>query len=160
MKNLKFDLSKLKSFPKLDKKKLIIILTPILFLSLFLIINLYQTFSMYTESEGMSIIDGINTYKFILNANNSTNSMILAAGSSKTVDITVSNGSESNLKYGLYYKTTNVDEINIGYLLDESDVFNEVIDKNSNNVVTIKVENYSSSSVTINLGVKYSGGFK
>ena len=69
---------------------------------------MYQTFSAYTASEGMSIIDGIKTYKFILNESNNTNTVVIAAGSSKNLEITVSNDSESDLLYGLYYKSNDL----------------------------------------------------
>ena len=77
----------------------------------------YQTFSLYTESEGLSILNDIKTYSFILKNNGEENSVVVAANSSKNIDITVSNESESNLKYALYYSTTaSMNDINIGYL--------------------------------------------
>lgn len=118
--------------------------------------SLYQTFSIYTESEGLSFIDNIKTYSFILKNNNEENSIIIASNSSKNVDITVSNESETDLKYGLYYGTTaSMNDINIGYLENSTYLPSGVVPKETSYVVTIKVDNFSSENVTINFGLKY-----
>lgn len=122
----------------------------------------YQTFSLYTESEGLSILNDIKTYSFILKNNGEENSIMVAANSSKNVDITVTNESESNLKYGLYYSSSLIEEdINIGYLTSTVHQPSGVVPKSTSYVVTIKVDNLTEENVTINFGLKYgfeSGG--
>lgn len=122
-----------------------------------LITGLYQTFSFYTESEGLSIVDGIKTYKFILNNSNETNTVIIAANSSKSIDITVSNESEAKLLYGLYYSTTTTDltYVNIGYKTNTTNLPNSIINSNDSYIVTIQIDNYTSEDITFNLGIKY-----
>lgn len=128
----------------------------ILFILIALITTgLYQTFSFYTESEGMSLIDGIKTYSFILNASNTTNSVTIAAGNSKYVDITVSNESATSLKYGLYSSIASSSDVKIGYRSSTANIPTGVIPGNKDYVVTIRVDNNSSSSVTVNFGLKY-----
>ena len=48
---------------KIGKHNFILIVFIIIVL---LITGIYQTFSLYTESAGISLIDGIKTFKFIL----------------------------------------------------------------------------------------------
>ena len=138
---------------KIGKYNFILII--FIFISL-LTTSIYQTFSLYTEGLGVSIIDGIKTYSFILDANNDTNSVIIKAGSSKNIDITVANDSEAKLLYGLYYSSTDdIEYVNIGYLSRSVFLPNDVIDANSSCIVTIRIDNYSDEEVIINLGLKY-----
>lgn len=119
--------------------------------------SLYQTFSLYTENEEVSIVDGIATYSFILNANNNTNSVTISAGESKNMDITVTNATAIPLKYGLYssIKTNEDSYIYIGYSTATKHKPNGVIPGNTDYTVTIKVYNYSNNDITVNLGVSY-----
>lgn len=118
------------------------------------ITGIVQTFSLYTELSGVSIVDGIKTYQFILNANNTTNTIIIPANSSKNIDITVNNDSSAKLLYGIYY-TSNNNDVNIGYLPRTSHLPNATIEANSDNVVTIRVKNSSDNNASITFGVKY-----
>lgn len=118
------------------------------------ITGIVQTFSLYTELSGVSIVDGIKTYQFILNANNTTNTIIIPANSSKNIDITVNNDSSAKLLYGIYY-TSNNNAVNIGYLPRTSHLPNATIEANSDNVVTIRVKNSSDNNASITFGVKY-----
>ena len=49
---------------KIGKQNFILI---VFILFIILLTGLYQTFSLFTSSEGMDIVDGVKTYHFILN---------------------------------------------------------------------------------------------
>ena len=123
----------------------------------FLTTSLYQTFSLYTESEGLSILDGKDTYSFILDASNVTNSVTIASGASKNIDITVRNDSDVPLKYGLYSSEESNADTNFifGYSTVTKHLPNGVIPAKTNYVVTLKVYNYTDENKTINFGVQY-----
>ncbi|MBQ8682031.1 MAG: hypothetical protein IJ509_03890 [Bacilli bacterium] len=129
----------------------------IIFIFIVLIVTgLYQTFSLYTASEGMSIVDGIETYKFILDASNNTNSVTIAANNSKNIAITVANDSEIDLSYGIYYSTTNLlSDINSGYLSTSKYPAKGIISSQTNYSVLIKIDNLSAEDITIDFGLKY-----
>lgn len=142
---------------KIGKQNFMLIVFIILVVA---ITGIYQTFSLYTELSGVSIIDGIKTYQFILNASNDTNTIIIPANSSKNIDITVNNESKAKLLYGVYY-TSNNEDINIGYLPRTAHLPNATIEAKADNVVTIRVDNSSEYNASITFGVKYgfeSGG--
>ena len=133
------------------------------FITVFIIITgLYQTFSLYTSSEGVSLLDGIKTYKFILGTENVENSVTVAAGSSKNVSITVSNQDKIKLKYGIYYTSSDIlTDVDLGYKWDTDYLPNGLIDSNQDYIVTIQIDNNSSSDITISFGIMYgleSGG--
>lgn len=134
----------------------------IFLLIVFAITSLYSTFSMYTASSGLSLIDGLKTYKFILGKVGEKNSIIIAANSSKNVAITITNPEEIELKYGLSYSSqddlTNVD---LGYLKSSEHKATGIIEANQKYVVNLKIENNSNANVTLDVFVNYglsSGG--
>ena len=138
---------------KIGKHNFILIIFVFIIL---LVTGLYQTFSLSTVSEGMSIVDGIETYKFILDKNNDINSVTIAAKNSKNVAITVSNDSDIDLTYGIYYSTNNLlSDINAGYLLTSKYSANGTIPSKTSYSVLIKIDNISDEDITINLGLKY-----
>lgn len=146
-------LTKLDSFiNKIGKQNVILI---VFILIIFCVTALYQTFSIYTTSNGVSIINGIKTYSFIL-SNSGENSVVIPANSSKKIAITISNTEKISLKYGLYYSSTNdLTNVNIGYLSTTEHFPNGNIDPETNYSVMIQIDNNSSSNVTIQFGVKY-----
>lgn len=119
--------------------------------------SLYQTFSLYTESEGLSILNGMDTYSFILDASNENKSVTMAPGTSKNIDITVRNESDSALKYYLYSLEESNPDTNLifGYSTITEHLPSGIISPNTNYIVTLKVYNYTASNQTINFGVKY-----
>ena len=118
--------------------------------------GLYTTFSMYTSDDGFSIVDGIETYRFIINASNDTNLVTIPANSSKNVAITVNNPEDIKLRFGIYYSTSfDLENVSIGYL-DSSDFkATDTMDANSNGIVTIKIYNDSNNDIMINFGLSY-----
>jgi len=138
---------------KIGKRNLLLIVFVFVVLC---ITGLYQTFSLYTESGGMTLVNGIKTYTFILSASNDTNSVTIASGSTKNIDITVSNESEAILKYGLYYSSdADLSGVSIGYLESSTHEPNGIINGNGDYVVSLRVKNNSSSAIVIDFGIKY-----
>lgn len=155
MKNIEKYLNKFYDFiDKIGKHNFILIIFVFI---VFLITGLYQTFSLYTENEGLSILNGKDTYSFILDASNETNSVTIASGASKNIDITVRNDSDLPLKYGLYSSEESNTDTNFifGYSTVTKHLPNGVIPAKTNYIVTLKVYNYSDYNQTIDFGVQY-----
>ena len=148
-----------KIIDKIGKRNFILV---IFILFVIIVSGLYGTFALFTASDNYSIIDGIKTYKFILNANNTTNSITIPANSSKYVAITVSNSESSKLKYGIYYSSVDdLTSVDLGYLKDSEHLAQGTINSKQDYVVDIKIDNNSSNYVTIDFGLAYgleSGG--
>ena len=146
----------IKFYDMIDKigKRNFMLLTFVLF---FLVISgLYATFSLYTSSEGLSIVDGVKTFKFVLNSDNTENSVTIAAGTSKNIAITVSNTDEIDLKYGIYYSSSaDLTNVFLGYKYNTDYLPNGIIDSGEDYIVTIQVVNDSTSNVTLNFGILY-----
>ena len=137
---------------KIGKQNFILL---VFILFVFLVTGIYQTFSLFTSSDGTSVVDGILTYKFILNQAGE-NAITIAAGSSKNVMVTVSNPDNILLKYGIYYRSSSdLSNVSLGYLKSSAYKGTDVIPAGKDYIVTMKVDNQSSSDVTINLGVSY-----
>lgn len=130
------------------------------FLIVFILITLgltglYQTFSLYTASNGVSILDDLKTYTFIL-SNNEENTITIAAGNSKKMMMTITNSEEKNLKYGIYYSSSSdLSNVSIGYLPTTNNLPKGIIEGNTSYVVSLQIDNNSTSDVTISFGVKY-----
>ena len=64
----------------------------IAFVAIVLIITgLYSTFSIFTATDGIDVIEGLTTYKFVLNKDLSTNSIVVHANTVKNLDVVVTN---------------------------------------------------------------------
>ena len=121
-----------------------------------LVTGLYQTFSLFTSTDGTSIIDGILTYKFILNNDNTENSITIAADSTKNIMLTISNPETLNLKYGIYYSSSDdLTNVSLGYLSSSEHKGTETIASKNDYIIKLKVNNASSSDVTIKFGISY-----
>ena len=99
---------------KLGKQNVMLIT----FITVVLIITgLYSTFSLFTSLEGEQIIDGLTTYKFVLDPEMGETSVIIAANTSKMIDIVVTNDEDKTLKYGIYYNSSdNLADVALGYV--------------------------------------------
>lgn len=121
-----------------------------------LVTGLYQTFSLFTSTDGTSIIDGILTYKFILNNDNTENSITIAADNTKNIMLTISNPETLNLKYGIYYSSSDdLTNVSLGYLSSSEHKATETITSKNDYIIKLKVNNASSSDVTIKFGISY-----
>ena len=118
-----------------------------------IITGLYSTFSLFTSSEGVEVIDGLVTYKFILDNELPDTSIIVPANSDKNLDIVVTNNEDMPLKYGIYYSSTG--SVTIGYTTSTSNSVSGMIEENSAYTISLKVSNDTSSDITVDLGVSY-----
>ncbi len=138
---------------KIGKQNIILI---IFILFVIAITSLYQTFSLVTTTDTSRIIEGLLTYKFILNSDNNNYSITVAANSSKNAMLTVSNTEEIKLKYGIYYgSTSSLTSVTIGYLSTSEHQGTGLIEGKTDYIVYLKIKNDSSSDITINFGVSY-----
>lgn len=125
-------------------------------LIILIVAGLYTTFSMYTEYKGVSVIDGVNTYEFVLNNNNDKNSVVITGGSSRNINIKISNLDDTTLRYGLYYSSIDsLIDVYIGYKENSSKLGVDTIGANEESVVSLKILNFSNNSVTIDFGIVY-----
>ena len=117
------------------------------------ITGLYSTFSIFTSTDGVEVVDGLTTYKFVLDSTLSASSVIVPANTEKNLDVVVTNSEDMKLKYGLYYSATG--DITLGYTSLTTNAVSGVIESNGVYVVSLKAKNLSSSNVTISLGLAY-----
>ena len=130
----------------------------LMFFILFIILltGLYQTFSLFTSSEGMDIVDGIKTYKFVLNGDNSDNIITIPANNSRNLKVTISNSEDISLKYGIYYNSTNdLSLVSLGYLIYSEYLPNGLIESKDSYEISLKINNKSDHDISINIGVVY-----
>lgn len=128
----------------------------IIFLLLVVVImGLYQTFSLYTESNGVSIIDGLKTYKFILTSN-TENTVTVLAKSSKNLMITIDNTEDIDLQYGLYYtSSSDLSEVTIYYLNSSKHPAQGLIESASTYIINVKIDNSSDENIDVTFGTKF-----
>lgn len=142
---------KINSFSKKIGKTNYILL--LIVLSSLIIMGLYQTFSLLTESQGVSYSNGTKTYKFII-GNNEENNISIAENDNKYIDISILNDKEIDLSYSLYYKTDSKQEdLIIGFLNESSSKPEGKITKGEKKVISLKVINNTNSQVNLKIGV-------
>lgn len=101
-----------KGIDKIGKQNFILIVFALIVI---IISGLYQTFSLYTTTDQAGYLEGLKTYKFILNTS-TTYSVTIAADSVKNVALTITNPEPTNLKYGICYTATATNNLYIGTL--------------------------------------------
>ena len=137
---------------KVGKRNFILI---VFVLGMVMIAGLYQTFSLFTGSDGISVLDGVKTLHFIL-SDNEEGSLVVAAGSSKNVAITVSNEENIALRYGIYYSSSDdLSSVSLGYLTSSEHPGSGVIKGKNDYVVLAKIYNLGDQDVTIRVGILY-----
>lgn len=119
-----------------------------------LVTGLYSTLS-FSSYEGVEIIDGLETYKFILNPEDST-SIKVAANSSKKLDITISNDGKTNFKYGVYYSSyDSLDNVIVSYDPYNGISASGIMTSDGEYSVVVYVENNTNIDVEIEFGVSF-----
>ena len=126
-----------------------------------IVLSLYSTYAMFTAS--ISTNDIVNLSASTIPTNTETKEyerLTLKAGEKKIIEFTVSNSTNSSLYYGVWYemiKPTSInDDIVIGKKEDtQNDTLGQLF-SNSNAKVSFVIENKTSSSIIINVGVGYS----
>ncbi len=138
---------KISSFAdKIGKQNFVLI---IFLLLVVVITGLYQTFSLYTGSSGVSVVDGLKTYKFILTSN-TENMVTVAANSSKNLMITIDNSEEMKLQYGLYYtSSSDLSEVTIYYLNSSKYPARGLIESASTCTIKVKINNSSDEDIDV-----------
>ena len=138
---------------KIGKPNFVLVVLILFFIA---ITGLYQTFSLYTSSDGATIVDGVKNYQFILNNDNTENTVLVPANSSKKFHVTISNSEDKSLKYGVYYNSTSdLSYVNLGYLKYSTYQPNGVIPSNGKYEVSLRIDNHSDNDVSIKIGVSY-----
>ena len=124
-------------------------------------LSLYSTYAMFTAS--ISTNDIVNLSASSIPTNTETieyERLTLKAGEKKIIEFTVSNSTNSSLYYGVWYemiKPTSInDNIAIGKQEDTQNDTLGQLSSNSNAKVSFVIENKTSSSIIINIGVGYS----
>ena len=121
-----------------------------------LITGLYTTFSIYTSTDPSEILNGLTTYKFILTDDANMTSVTIPANSQKGIEVTVSNNEDNELKYGIYYSSSDtLTDVSLGYSPNSKHPGTGMIKKNSNYIVTIRVDNKSTNNITIDFGLAF-----
>ena len=138
---------------KIGKQNFILI---VFVLFIILLTGLYQTFSLFTSSEGMDIVDGVKTYHFILNNDVNENTITIPANSSRNIQVTISNPGDVSLKYGLYYSSSSdLTLVSLGYLIHSTYLPTGLISSKDNCEVSLKINNKSDNDISIKFGVAY-----
>ena len=138
---------------KIGKPNFVLVVLILFFIA---ITGLYQTFSLYTSSDGATIVDGVKNYQFILNNDNTENTVLVPTNSSKKFHVTISNSEDKSLKYGVYYNSTSdLSYVNLGYLKYSTYQPNGVISSNGKYEVSLRIDNHSDNDVSIKIGVSY-----
>ena len=120
------------------KRKIIIIIFALVFsLS---ILRLYQTYAVSSNAEE-------SDDSYIVNLNNDT-SVVIPAGTSKTVYYKIKNTNSSTIKYGIGYKSTTVV---VKVYSDTENASVDLINKGETKFIKLYLENNSSVSETVNL---------
>ena len=138
---------------KIGKPNFVLVVLILFFIA---VTGLYQTFSLYTSSEGATVADGVKTYQFILNNDNTENTVLVPANSSKKYHVTISNSEDKSLKYGVYYNSSSdLSYVNLGYLKYSTYQPNGVIPSNGKYEVSLRIDNNSDSDIPVKIGVSY-----
>ena len=124
-------------------------------------LSLYSTYAMFTAS--VSTNDIVNLSASSIPTNTETieyERLTIKSKEKKVIEFTVSNNTNSSLYYGVWYemiKPTSInDDIVIGKKENTQNDTLGQLQSNSNAKVSFVIENKTSSSVIINIGVGYS----
>ena len=120
---------------------------------LIVIMGLYQTFSLFTQSEGISYSNNTKTYTFII-GDTKENEIAIDANDSKYIDISIKNDKGIDLSYALYYNLDNAsDDVLVGYLKETSAKPNDTIKSDELKIISLKVINNSDKITKIKIGI-------
>ena len=126
-----------------------------------IVLSLYSTYAMFTASTSTN--DIVNLSASTIPTNTETieyERLTLKAGEKKIIEFTVSNSTNSSLYYGVWYEMIKPASINDNIVIGKKeDTQNDTLGQlssNSNAKVSFVIENKTSSSIIINIGVGYS----
>ena len=126
-----------------------------------IVLSLYSTYAMFTESVETDEIINLSASTINLNSEIVEYEQITINGNeAKSIMVNISNSTESNLYYGVWYEMVNPasinDNIEIAKLTSSIDSTQGQINTGTKKNVKIVIKNTGSSSITVNIGVGYS----
>ena len=126
-----------------------------------IVLSLYSTYAMFTESVETDEIINLSASTINLNSEIVEYEQITINGNeAKSIMVNISNSTESNLYYGVWYEMVNPasinDNIEIAKLTSSTDSTQGTINTGVEKNVKIVIKNTGSSSITVNIGVGYS----
>ena len=126
-----------------------------------IVLSLYSTYAMFTESVETDEIINLSASTINLNSEIVEYEQITINGNeAKSIMVNISNSTESNLYYGVWYEIVNPasinDNIEIAKLTSSTDSTQGTINTGVEKNVKIVIKNTGSSSITVNIGVGYS----
>ncbi len=125
----------------------------LIILIIFVIMGLYQTFSLMTESTGISYSTNTKTYTFVI-GNITEDEIVISENDSKYIDILIKNDKEIDLSYALYYTLeTKNENLIIGYLKETEAKPSGTILASDTKIISLKAINNSNEITKIKIGV-------
>ena len=126
-----------------------------------IVLSLYSTYAMFTETIETDEIINMNASVLPLESKIVEYEQITINGNeAKSIMVNISNSTESNLYYGVWYEMVNPTSINsnieIAKLTSSTDSTQGQINVGVEKNVKIVIKNTGSSSITVNIGVGYS----
>ena len=126
-----------------------------------IVLSLYSTYAMFTESVETDEIINLSASTINLNSEIVEYEQITINGNeAKSIMVNIINSTESNLYYGVWYEMVNPTSINsnieIAQLTSSTDSTQGQINVGIEKNVKIVIKNTGSSSITVNIGVGYS----
>ena len=126
-----------------------------------IVLSLYSTYAMFTETIETDEIINMDASLIPLESKIIEYEQITINGNqAKSIMVNISNSTESNLYYGVWYEMVNPTSINsnieIAKLTSSTDSTQGQINVGVEKNVKIVIKNTGSSSITVNIGVGYS----
>ena len=126
-----------------------------------IVLSLYSTYAMFTETIETDEIINLSAATINLSSEIVEYEQITINGNeAKSIMVNISNSTESNLYYGVWYEMVNPasinDNIEIAKLTSSIDSTQGQINTGTKKNVKIVIKNTGSSSITVNIGVGYS----
>ena len=126
-----------------------------------IVLSLYSTYAMFTETIETDEIINMNASVLPLESKIVEYEQITINGNeAKSIMVNISNSTESNLYYGVWYEMVNPTSINsnieIAKLTSSTNSTEGTINAGVEKNVKIVIKNTGSSSITVNIGVGYS----
>ena len=126
-----------------------------------IVLSLYSTYAMFTETIETDEIINMDASLIPLESKIIEYEQITINGNqAKSIMVNISNSTESNLYYGVWYEMVNPTSINsnieIAKLTSSTDSTQGQINVGIEKNVKIVIKNTGSSSITVNIGVGYS----
>ncbi len=126
-----------------------------------IVLSLYSTYAMFTETVETDEIINMSASVLPLESKIVEYEQITINGNdAKSIMVSISNSTESNLYYGVWYEMVNPisinDNIEIAKLTSSTDSTQGQINTGVEKNVKIVIKNTGSSSITVNIGVGYS----